>query len=118
MRGWSGQDRSNRTRTAPRPLARQLAQTIIADVNTDPGLAPHRDIAAASGFRAVHSTPLVDLRGHLVDVLSTHYPFPYQPPAGDLELMKRFGILVGQAVEACLEADGQLIGDELSLEAV
>jgi aryl-alcohol dehydrogenase-like predicted oxidoreductase len=30
-----------------------------------------------------------------------------RPPAGDLELMKRFGELIGQAVEACLEADGQ-----------
>jgi GAF domain-containing protein len=87
--------------------AQQLAQTVIADVNTDPGFAPHREIAAASGFRAVHSTPLVDLGGHLVGVLSTHYPLPYRPPDGDLALMRRLGELIGQAVEASLEADGQ-----------
>lgn len=87
--------------------ARGLEQIVIADVNTDARFAPHREIAAASGFRAVHSTPLVDARGCLVGVLSTHYSRPYRPPAGDLELMKRFGELIGQAVEACLEADGQ-----------
>jgi len=87
--------------------AHQLAQTVIVDVNTDPGFAPHREIAAASGFRAVHSTPLVDLHGHLVGVLSTHYPSPYRPPNRDLQLMRRFGELIGQAIEASLEADGQ-----------
>ena len=87
--------------------ARDLAQTVIVDVNTDTRFAPHREIAAAAGFRAVNSTPLLDLRGHLVGVLSTHYPRPYRPPKADLELMKRFGELIGQAIEACLEADGQ-----------
>ena len=87
--------------------ARQLEQIVIADVNTDARFAPHREIAAASGFRAVHSTPLVGTRGRLVGVLSTHYRCPYRPPAGDLALMKRFGELIGQAVEASLEADGQ-----------
>jgi GAF domain-containing protein len=87
--------------------AAHLAQTVIADVNTDSRFAPHRGIAAASGFRAVQSTPLVDLRGHLVGVLSTHYPHPYCPPDRDLELMTRFGALIGQAVEATLEADGR-----------
>src|SRR5262249_44325677 len=36
-------------------------QTVVADVNTDSGFAPHRAIAGAPGFRAVQSTPLVDL---------------------------------------------------------
>jgi GAF domain-containing protein len=87
--------------------ARQHAQTVIADVNTDARYAPLREIAAASGYRAVQSTPLVDLRGHFVGMLSTHYPYPYRPPDADLELMTQFGKLIGQAVEACLEADGR-----------
>jgi len=86
--------------------ARQRAQTVIADVNADARYAPHRGIAAASGYRAVQSTPLVDVRGHLIGMLSTHYPCPYRPPDADLELMRRFGELIGQAVEACLEANG------------
>jgi GAF domain-containing protein len=86
--------------------AQEVAQTVITDVNADPGYAPLREIAAASGYRAVQSTPLVDLHGDLVGVLSTHYPHPYRPPAEDLALMKRFGELIGHAFEACLEADG------------
>jgi len=87
--------------------ASQHAQTVIADVNTDPGFARHREIAAASRFRAVHSTPLVDVRGQLVGVLSTHYPRPYLPPARDLGLMRRLGELIGQAFETSLDAAGE-----------
>jgi GAF domain-containing protein len=79
---------------------------VIDDVNTDPRFAPHRDIAAASRFRAVQSTPLVDLHGHLVGVLSTHYPRPHRPSRAELDLMKRFGELIGQAIEASMEAGG------------
>lgn len=85
---------------------------VIADVNADPGFARHRDIAAASTFRAVQSTPLVDIGGRLVGVLSTHYPRPYRPPARDLEIMQRYGELIGQAIGACLNADHDL--DRLS----
>jgi GAF domain-containing protein len=83
------------------------AQTVVGDVNTDPGFAPHREMAAASRYRAVQSTPLVDLTGQLVGVLSTHYPLPYVPPARDLGLMRRLGELIGQAFEASLDADGE-----------
>jgi hypothetical protein len=87
--------------------ASQHAQTVISDVNTDPGFAPHLEIAAASKFRAVHSTPLVDQSRQLVGVLSTHYPQPYLPPAQDLTLMRRLGELIGQAFETSLDADGE-----------
>ncbi|HZI75828.1 MAG TPA: GAF domain-containing protein, partial [Gemmatimonadales bacterium] len=36
------------------------ARIIIEDVTTDPSYAPHRAIAAAAGYRAVQSTPLID----------------------------------------------------------
>ena len=83
--------------------AQQLAQTVITDVNSDPGFAPHRAIAAASGFRAVQSTPLVDSHGHLIGVLSTHYPGPYRPSRHDLRLIRRYGELLGEAIEVTLE---------------
>jgi len=74
------------------------AQTVIADVMTDPGFAPHRAIAAASGFRAVLSTPLIDQAGRLIGVVSTHYRRPYRPSWRDRQVMKRFGELAGRAV--------------------
>jgi GAF domain-containing protein len=81
--------------TACGRAAAQRAQTVIADVSTDPGFAAHREIAAASGFRAVQSTPLTDQAGRLFGVISTHYPRPYRPPDRDLLLARRFGELVG-----------------------
>jgi GAF domain-containing protein len=89
--------------------ARQHAQVVITDVTTDPGFAPHREIALASGFRAVQSTPLVNRAGHLVGMLSTHYPRPTTPPRHDLQIISRFGALVGESLSTLLDgarADG------------
>ena len=57
-------------RSACGRAARNHAQTVIPDVMADPGFAPHRAIAAASGFRAVQSTPLTDRDGRLLGVVS------------------------------------------------
>jgi GAF domain-containing protein len=83
--------------------ARQHAQVVITDVTTDPGFAPHRDIALASGFRAVQSTPLVNRAGHLVGMLSTHYPRPTTPPHSDLQIISRFGTLIGESLSTLLD---------------
>jgi GAF domain-containing protein len=85
-------------RSACGRAAKERAQTVIVDVNADEGFAPHRDIAAASGFRAVQSTPLVDQAGRLLGVVSTHYPRPYSSSELDLQLLRRYGELVGQAM--------------------
>ena len=71
---------------------------------TDRGFEPHRPIAAAWGFRAVQSTPLVDKEGRLVGVVSTHYPRPYAPPARDLRVMRRYADLLGQVLSSRLSA--------------
>jgi len=91
--------------------AQQHAQVVITDVITDPGFAPHREIALASGFRAVQSTPLVNRVGQLVGMLSTHYPQPTTPPRRDLRIVSQFGALVGDNLDAMLsgtQADGFL----------
>jgi hypothetical protein len=74
------------------------AQLIIADVTGDPGFEPHRDIAAAAGFRAVQSTPLLDRTGQVLGVVSTHYPRPYIPPDRDMRIVKRYADLVAQVL--------------------
>ena len=78
--------------------AKRGAQTVIADVTTDPGFAPHRAIAAASGFRAVVSTPLTGRDGRLIGMVSTHYRQPYGPLGRDRQVMTRYGQLAGWAV--------------------
>ena len=91
-------------RSACGRAARCGTQMMIADVITDPGFEPHRQIAAASGFRAVLSTPLVDQAGHLVGVISTHYPHPYAPPTRDMRIIKRYADLLAQALVSRLSA--------------
>lgn len=78
--------------------ARAGAQTVVADVTTDPGFAPYREIAAAAGFRAVQSTPLADSRGWLVGVVSTHWRRPGRPRGRDMRVLELFGDLAGEAV--------------------
>ncbi len=78
--------------------ARQCAQTVIADVRTDPGFAPHREIAAAAGFRGVQSTPLVDYAGHLVGMVSTHFQRLHHPSDRDLRIMELYADFAGEAV--------------------
>ena len=91
-------------RSACGRAARCGTQLVITDVITDPGFEPHRQIAAASGFRAVQSTPLVDEAGHLVGVISTHYPRPYAPPTRDLRIIKRYADLLAHALASRLSA--------------
>ncbi|REJ82684.1 MAG: GAF domain-containing protein [Planctomycetota bacterium] len=62
-------------------------RVVVEDVTTDPGYEPHREAAAAAGFRAVQSTPLISRRGELLGVLSTHYAEPRVPSESELRLL-------------------------------
>ena len=92
-------------RSACGRAAQHHAQVVITDVTTDPGFAPHREIALASGFRAVQSTPLLNQEGQLVGMLSTHYPRPTTPPRRDLQIVRRFGALVGESLTTLLNRE-------------
>jgi GAF domain len=95
--------------------AQECAQAVITDVTADPGFAPHRDIAAASGFRAVQSTPLVDYAGRLIGMVSTHFRRPGRPPAPDLQIMELYGDFAGEAVARHLGVpDGDGTGDPVA----
>lgn len=89
-------------RSACGRAARDCAQTVIADVTIDPGFAPHREIAAAAGFRAVQSTPLADSDGRLVGMVSTHFRQPGRLADRELRTLELFGDLAGEAVARCL----------------
>lgn len=74
------------------------AQTAVEDVRTDKDFAPLREVAAAAGFRAVQSTPLIDHEGSVVGVVSTHFRRPGPRPQGDLRAMRTYALLAGEAV--------------------
>jgi GAF domain-containing protein len=89
--------------------ARQGAQAAVADVRADPGFTPHREIAAAAGFRAVQSTPLVDYAGHLIGMISTHFQRPHRPSDRDLRIMELYADFAGEALTRHL---GQVSGGD------
>ena len=62
-------------------------QVVIEDVQQEPGYEPYREAAAAAGYRAVHSTPLVSRQGEFLGVLSTHFSQPHRPSERDLRML-------------------------------
>jgi two-component system CheB/CheR fusion protein len=44
---------------------------------------PHREIAAAAGYRSVQSTPILSQTGTVIGTLSTHYRTPHRPSERD-----------------------------------
>jgi PAS domain S-box-containing protein len=61
-------------------------RVVIEDVQIDPDYEPHREIAAAAGFRAVQSTPLFSRSGEFLGMVSTHFRAPHRPSERDLRL--------------------------------
>src|SRR3954454_12198638 len=91
-------------RTAYGRTATVGAQAMIADVELDPGFAAHRKIAAAAGFRAVLSTPLIDRKGLLRGVLSTHFRHPHRPGEHELRTAMIYGRAVADAIARNFDA--------------
>jgi hypothetical protein len=86
----------------------QGSQTVIFDVNEDPGFAPHREIAAASRFRAVISTPIVDPAGCLHGVISTHFRNRHHPSPAQMQLIDWYGERIGAALARDHDASSSL----------
>ncbi len=78
---------------------RQGERVIIEDVETDPGFAPHRQIAASTGFRAVQSTPLFDRSGEVFGMVSTHFRRPHRPSERDLRLTDLYARQAAEIIE-------------------
>jgi PAS domain S-box-containing protein len=78
--------------------AKQATQAVIANVNLDEGFSPHREIAAASGFQAVVSTPILDRSGAMLGVVSTHFQRAHRPATADLRLIEHYGHEIGDAI--------------------
>lgn len=79
---------------------RSGARIVIEDVDADPRYAPHRTAAAAAGYRAVQSTPILTPEGEQVGIVSTHFTRPHRPSERDLRLTDLYvhtaGTLLGR----------------------
>jgi PAS domain S-box-containing protein len=84
---------------------RQQERVIIEDIEIDPGYAPHRAVAAAAGYRAVHSTPLFDRSGKTLGVISTQFRRPHRPTEHNLRLTDLYARYAAEVIEHKLGED-------------
>jgi hypothetical protein len=88
--------------TACGRAARTGQQIAIADVDADEAFAPHREWAAACGFRSVESTPVRDYSGQLLGVVSTHHSDVGSPAVESLRLLELYADYAGESLAALL----------------
>jgi len=93
----------------------QRARVIIHDVETDPGFAPHRQIAAFVGFRAVQATPLFSRNGEPLGMISTHFRQPHHSSEHDLRFLDLYAHLAAEFIER-KRAEERLRRNEIYLE--
>jgi transcriptional regulator with GAF, ATPase, and Fis domain len=74
-------------------------RVIIEDVETDAAFEPHRQIAAAAGFRAVQLTPLFSRRGEPLGMISTHFRQPHRPSERELRLTDLYVMQAAELIE-------------------
>lgn len=74
-------------------------RVIIEDVLTDQAFEPHRIIAAATGFRAVQSTPLFSRGGQPLGMISTHFREPHRPTDHQLRMTDLYARQAAEMIE-------------------
>ena len=78
---------------------RQGKQVTIEDVENDRAYALYREIAAAAGYRAVQSTPLISRGGDLIGILSTHFRRPHRPTDRELRMLDLYARQAADVIE-------------------
>lgn len=72
---------------------------IVEDVRTDPSFAPHLEIAAAAGFVAVQSTPLLTRSGAPLGMISTHFRKTHRPSELELRFTDLYARQAAEMIE-------------------
>src|SRR5262249_2640031 len=78
---------------------RTRARAVVEDFTSDPAFAEHCPAAAALGYRAAHSTPLLTRSGELLGVFTTHYREPHRPTERGLWLTDLLARQAGDWIE-------------------
>jgi PAS domain S-box-containing protein len=74
-------------------------RVVVEDVLNDPGYDALRDIAAATGYRAVQSTPLFTRKGEPLGMISTQFRQPHRPSDRELRLTDLYARQAAEMIE-------------------
>ena len=77
---------------------------VIADINQDPEFKPYVQAAAAVGFQAVQSTPLISSDGELLGVVSTHFASPHEPTPIEMDTVVKYAGIAADRIKRNLGA--------------
>lgn len=80
---------------------RSKTRVVIDDVEHEELETPYRQAAAAAGYRAVESTPLVSRDGHVIGLLSTYYKEPYALSDRDHRMLDLYVRQAADFIERC-----------------
>jgi len=88
------------------------AQTTVEDALAAADSALLHQVAAAAGFRAVQSTPLIDHEGSVVGVVSAYSRNRGRRPQDDLRAMRTYALLAGEALAQARDRDRAAVEPE------
>jgi PAS domain S-box-containing protein len=74
-------------------------RVVVDDVLVDPSFAPHLQVVAAAGYRAVQSTPLFSRSGEPLGMISTHFRQPHHPSEHELRLTDLYARQAAELIE-------------------
>lgn len=74
-------------------------RVVVEDVLTDPSFAPHLQVVAAAGYRAVQSTPLFSRSGEPLGMISTHFRQTHRPSQHELRLTDLYARQAAELIE-------------------
>jgi two-component system CheB/CheR fusion protein len=86
---------------------RQGQRVIISDVAVDAAYAPYLEMAQAAGYQATQSTPLINYRGEVLGMLSTHYRQPMSLTERDEQMLDLLAYQAANLIER-LRAEDRL----------
>lgn len=71
----------------------------VSDIAADQRWADFKDLAAAHGLAACHSTPILSSQGRLLGTIAMYYRWPHNPDLHDRQLIERATQLAGIVIE-------------------
>lgn len=74
-------------------------RVVVEDTETDPSCGPYLEASRLAGFRAVHSTPLLNRSGELIAILSVHLRRPRKISIREMRLMDLYAQMAASAIE-------------------
>ncbi|HYD83024.1 MAG TPA: ATP-binding protein, partial [Opitutus sp.] len=80
-------------------------RVVVEDTEADQCFLLFREVARAAGFRAVHSTPVLNRAGDILGIVSVHFDDPRRPSQAEMQLADMCARYAADAIESTRHQD-------------